>query len=162
MKKLISLIPILFLMCCSRENKDPEKNKIEIVAESESSRLTLLEHVTLAINPNFQNWVLFENGTYIIFDNVDTLSSIEQEAVKLMKEYGPVHSSNPAGDFGVTHLIETDGWVVSGHCYGMYTYVHPTELNSTKPDDLKIGLFGRSKREKDGKNPQIIYVNREK
>ena len=82
---------------------------------------TLLEHVKLAINPNLQDWVLFENGTYVIFDAVDTIPDMEAEAIKLMKEYGPAHAGGPAGDFSVTHLHRTEGWVVSGHGYGMYT-----------------------------------------
>jgi hypothetical protein len=45
-----------------------------------------------------------------------------------MKEYGPVIAGGPAGDFGVTHLTRTAGWVVSGHYFGMYTYVNPAEL----------------------------------
>ena len=121
---------------------------------------SLLDHVRLAINSKFQDWVLFENGTYIIFDNVDTISNVEKEAIKLMKEFGPVHSGGPAGDFSVTHLNQTEGWVVSGHGYGMYTYVNPTELESKSPSDVNIGLYGRSKRNQDGQNPKIIHVNK--
>jgi len=122
--------------------------------------LTLLENTRLAINPKFQDWILFENGTYIIFDNVDTISDLKIEAIKLMKEYGPIYVGSPAGDFSVTHLNKTEGWVVSGHCYGMYTYVSPTEIETKKPSDAEIGIFGRFKREKDGKNPVIVHVNR--
>ena len=85
---------------------------------------------------------------------------MKEEAIKLMKEYGPVFGGGPAGDFGVTHLNRTEGWVVSGHGYGMYTYVSPNELKSEKPDDMEIGLYGRSKRNLDGKNPIVIHINR--
>ena len=121
---------------------------------------TLLEHVKLAINPNLQDWVLFENGTYVIFDAVDTIPDMEAEAIKLMKEYGPAHAGGPAGDFSVTHLHRTEGWVVSGHGYGMYTYVNPTELSEKTPTDVEIGLFERSKRNLDGKNPKVLHINR--
>ena len=121
---------------------------------------SLLEHVRLAINPIFQDWVLFENGTYIIFDNIDTISNIENEAIRQMKEFGPVNTGGTAGDFSVTHLNQTDGWVVSGHGYGMYTYVNPTEIESKSPTDVEIGIHGRSKRNQDGQNPKIIHVNK--
>ncbi len=124
--------------------------------------MTLLEHVNLAINPKFEDWVLFENGTYIIFDNTDTILDLREESIKLMKEYGPVYAGSPAGDFNVIHLNKTEGWIVSGHCYGMYTYVNPLELESKNPEDVEVGLFGRSKREKDGKELQIVHVNRKK
>ncbi|RLJ32838.1 hypothetical protein CLU97_2303 [Chryseobacterium sp. 7] len=119
----------------------------------------MIEHVKLAINPKFQDWVLFENGTYIIFDDITTIEDVKEESIKLMKEFGPVSAGGPAGDFSVIHLNLTEGWLVSGHGYGMYTYVHPSELDSESPNDLEIGLYGRSKRDSDGQNPEIIHIN---
>lgn len=119
----------------------------------------MIEHVKLAINPKFQDWVLFENGTYIIFDDISTIRDIKEEAINLMKEFGPVSAGGPAGDFSVIHLNLTEGWLVSGHGYGMYTYVHPSELDNESPNDLEIGLYGRSKRNSDGQNPEIIHIN---
>ncbi|MHC0447875.1 hypothetical protein ACWA1F_20885 [Flavobacterium sp. 3-218] len=121
---------------------------------------TLIENVKLAINPKFQDWVLFENGTYIVFDNTDSIKDVRNEAIKIMAEYGPVHIGSPAGDFGVTTLKKSEGWSISGHYYGMYTYVHPSEINSSTFNESEIGLFGRSKRDLDGKNPNIIHINR--
>lgn len=120
----------------------------------------MIEHVKLAINPKFQDWVLFENGTYIIFDDISIIKDVKEEALQLMKEFGPVYAGGPAGDFNVIHLNLTEGWLVSGHGYGMYTYVHPSELDSESPNDLEIGLYGRSKRDSDGQNPEIIHINR--
>jgi hypothetical protein len=119
----------------------------------------MIEHVKLAINPKFQDWVLFENGTYIIFDDISAIQNVKKEALQLMKEFGPVSAGGPAGDFSVIHLNLTEGWLVSGHGYGMYTYVHPSELDSESPNDLEIGLYGRSKRDSDGQNPEIIHIN---
>lgn len=120
----------------------------------------MIEHVKLAINPKFQDWVLFENGTYIIFDDISIIKNVKEKALQLMKEFGPVYAGGPAGDFNVIHLNLTEGWLVSGHGYGMYTYVHPSELDSESPNDLEIGLYGRSKRDSDGQNPKIIHINR--
>ena len=122
----------------------------------------LLTHVRLAINPQFEDWVLFKNGTYVIFDDASSIADIPEAALAEMKEYGPVHAGGPAGDFNVTNLDETEGWVVSGHGYGMYTYVHPSELTSPAPTDLEVGLFGRMKRNLDGQNPEVLYVNARK
>ena len=36
----------------------------------------MIEHVKLAINPKFQDWVLFENGTYILFSMTSVLSKM--------------------------------------------------------------------------------------
>ncbi len=122
----------------------------------------LLEHVRLAINPQFEDWVVFKNGTYIIFDDATAVADIREEAVAEMREYGPVHAGGPAGDFEVTSLNNTQGWVVSGHGYGMYTYVHPSELAIAEPTDLEVGLFGRLKRNLDGQNPEVLHINAKK
>lgn len=132
-----------------------EHQKINEIAETE-----LLNHVRLSINPKFQDWVLFKNGTYIIFENAEEISNIESVALKFMKEFGPVYTEERSEDFDVTDLKNTDGWIVSGHGYGMYTYVSPQELKYKKPNTTKIGLFGRGKRDLDGRNPVIIHVNR--
>jgi hypothetical protein len=121
----------------------------------------IIKHVKKAINPKFKDWVLFSNGTYIIFEDSAT-GNKKEKAIELMKEYGPLEVGSPAGDFSVTTLHFTDGWVVSGHCYGMYTYVHPSEFESQeikKPNDVDIGIFGRNKRDKDGREHNIIFVS---
>lgn len=154
--KIIFIFLNLILLGC----ENSEKKKTESQNKNQMAENNLLSHVKLAINPKFEDWVLFKNGTYIIFDNADTILNLEDEAQKLMKEFGPVYIGSPAGDFSVTHLNQTEGWVVSGHGYGMYTYVNPKEIKSVKPEDAEIGLFGRGKRELDGKNPVVIHINR--
>lgn len=72
---------------------------------------SLLDHVKLAINPKFHDWVLFENGTYIIFDNAETFSDLRKKAINKMKELGPLHEGGSASDFSVTPLSESEGWV---------------------------------------------------
>lgn len=153
---------IVFLIGCNTPNKPIEERNEHVFVVKGDSTKTLLSNIKLAISPEFQDWVLFKNGTYIIFDNVDTASDVKVEAIKLMKEYGPVYIGGPAADFGVIHLNQTIGWVVSGHCYGMYTYVNPSELSTSKPTDAEIGLLGRSKRDRDGKELVVIYVSKKK
>ena len=155
--KIVALLFILTLSCGNKKEKS--ENIIIATASSEMIPKSLLDNVRLAINPKFQNWVLFENGTYIIFDDIKKVGNIENESIQLMKEFGPVNAGGPAGDFNVTSLDKTEGWVVSGHGYGMYTYVNPKELDVNSPDDLTIGLYGRSKRNKDGLKPIIIHIS---
>jgi hypothetical protein len=157
LKIIFILLNLVFLNC-----GNSKKEKVEVVKTKQITESDLIHHVKLAINPKYQDWVLFKNGTYIIFDNADTIPNLENEAIKQIKEFGPVHIGGPAGDFNVIHLNQTEGWVVSGHGYGMYTYVNPKELKSEKPNDAEIGLFGRGKRDLDSKKPIITYINRKK
>ncbi len=119
----------------------------------------LIKHIQLAINPKFKNWILFKHGTYIILEETSDEKEIEAQGLELIKRYGPVFAGGSAGDFGTTKLNQTEGWVVSCHCYGMYTYVHPSELDEKSPGELEIGLYGRSKRDKDGLQPKIVCIS---
>jgi hypothetical protein len=56
----------------------------------------------------------------------------------------------------MVNLVSTKGWLVTGHGYGMYTYVHPQELCSN-PYDVVID-YGRSKRHKDSEEMKNMYV----
>ncbi|KPH14562.1 hypothetical protein AMQ68_03575 [Chryseobacterium sp. ERMR1:04] len=165
MKNNLLLIIISFLLSnCNSSNSNPNqistKNESKLNTNNKMNKEDLIKNVKLAINPKFQDWVLFKNGTYIIFDNADTIKSVNHEAIKQMREFGPVFAGGPAGDFNTIHLTKTEGWIVSGHGYGMYTYVSPSELENT--DDLQVGMYGRSKRDLDGKNPEVIYINSRK
>lgn len=168
--KITYFIPILILISsCNPKNGNNEIDqtvfKTNQPKQSQSKKMNdkeLIENVKLAINPKFQDWVLFKNGTYIIFDDITKVKNINDEAMVMMKEFGPVFAGGPAGDFNTIHLTKTEGWIVSGHGYGMYTYVSPSEIQNESANDMEIGLLGRSKRDLDGKKPEIIYVNKSK
>ncbi|WET01859.1 hypothetical protein [Flavobacterium sp. YJ01] len=132
-----------------------DHQKVQEITETE-----LLHHVRLSINSKFQDWVLFKNGTYIIFENADETRNLESTALKLMEEFGPVYLGERSEDFDVTDLKNTEGWIVSGHGYGMYTYVSPLEMKYKTLDIVEIGILGRRKRDLDGRNATIIHVNR--
>jgi hypothetical protein len=56
----------------------------------------------------------------------------------------------------VIDLDDDMGWLVTGHHPHMFTFVLPSEVST--PNDLMIGLYGRSKRGSDGDNPVIVHV----
>lgn len=153
MKKIILILISNILLSCVHSDKVMNNGDLK-------KQENIIKNVKLAINPIYQDWVLFEHGTYIIFDNADTIPNIENKAIELIKKYGPIIIGTPSGDFNVISLNKTEGWTVSSHGYGIYTYVNPKELNFKNPKDYEVGLFGRNKRDLDGKSPIIIYTNR--
>ncbi len=117
----------------------------------------LIEHVKLAFYPKYQ-WVLFSNGTVVIIDDPTDKENLKEKALTHMKQYGPVYPGCPAGDFSTVELHDTEGWLVSVYGHGMYTYVHPQELENSNPESALIGLYGRDKRDKDSRELKIIYI----
>ena len=158
MKKVIFCLGFLFLMGC--QNRPAPVFHKQASEKEYDPELTLEDHVRLVLDPEFQDWVLFENGTYLIFFNADTIPDLKETAIAIMKESGPVYPGGPSGDFGVMHFEQAEDWVVSYEHRGMYTYVHPREIGNPDPNDFEIGVYGRRKRDKDGKNPVVLHVNR--
>ncbi len=100
-------------------------------------------------------WALFEHGTCVIF--VGGRSDIAEAAVALLRERGPVHAGSPAGDFSVVVLEDHPGWVVACHHPDVLTYVAPVDLGAN-PSELDVGLFGRSLRDLDAAELNVVYV----
>ncbi len=118
---------------------------------------TLIERVTLAVNPAFPRWVLFTHGTYVIIE--DPMVDPRDNALARLREFGPVLAGGPPGDFSVIGLSRTSGWAVSGYGHGIYTFVHPGELGADARTEVEIGLHGRGKRDLDARELRIIHVN---
>lgn len=127
-----------------------EENKIE--------SQKLLAYVQSAIIPIYKDWVLFENGTYVIFDNIDTIPDIQKAALEHLKTYTPKNVLENNWDFTISDLDEADGWSVYGNGYGIYTFVHATEL-SVGASPLQVGAYAKTKRALDEKNPKVIFIS---
>ena len=65
----------------------------------------MLAHVRLAINLQFEDWVLFKNGTYVIFDDARIIADIREKASAEMKAFGPVQVGGSGWNFEVTTLL---------------------------------------------------------
>ena len=120
--------------------------------------LQLLNYVQVAIIPMYKDWVLFENGTYIIFDNIDSIPDIQRAAFQHLKEYTPKTVLESNWDFTISDLDETDGWSVYGNGYGIYTFVHSSEL-SLDAGPMQIGAYAKAKRALDEQRPKVLFIS---
>ncbi|CAL9664337.1 hypothetical protein SUDANB126_07158 [Streptomyces sp. enrichment culture] len=53
-------------------------------------------------------------------------------------------------------LKDVEGWVVTGHHNDVLTYVGPDEPQDQS--QIAVGLFGRSKRHRDGTELHVVHV----
>lgn len=116
---------------------------------------SLIETWRQLILGDAKSWVLFENGTCVILMQPE--GDLRQLATELLKEWGQVQSGTSAGDFSVIDLSPHPGWVVTGHHPDILNYVSPDEVEPDAPDVI-IGLLGRSMREQDAEELNIIHV----
>lgn len=102
-----------------------------------------------------KSWVVFENGTCVILMKPE--DNLEEQAKKLLSEYGPIHAGSSFGDFSVIKLVDFPGWVVTGHHPDILNYISPTEFeNESIQEDLQIGLLGRQYRDEDATTLNVI------
>jgi ribA/ribD-fused uncharacterized protein len=100
-------------------------------------------------------WALFEHGTCVFFTGMH--SNVDAAAIALLREWGPVHAGSPAGDFSVIALDGDLGWVVTSHHLDVLTYVSPAAVGA-EPSELSVGLLGRSLRDRDAVDLNVVYV----
>jgi len=113
---LFGVIIMFLLVSTNNSNKNDSH-----VDQYTLSKKEMIKHVNLAVSPKYKSWVLFKHGTYIIIEATTNIEAIANQGLEKMREFGPVYVGTQAGDFGTTTLTKTEGWVVSGHGYGMYT-----------------------------------------
>ena len=102
-----------------------------------------------------KSWVLFANGTCVIL--MEPENDLRSQAVELMREYGPVHAGSSGGDFSTINLENEPGWVVTCHHPDILTYVSENDAGD-EPTDVSVGLFGRSNRDTDSADLEVIHV----
>ncbi|TNY37036.1 hypothetical protein EIO00_10360 [Thermomonospora catenispora] len=103
-----------------------------------------------------KSWVLFAHGTVVIC--MEPEEDLAAQATAILREYGPVRAGTPAGDFGVIVLQDAPGWVVYGHHDDVLTYVAPEEMGAEEPEEISVGLYGRAKRDQDGRELKIVHI----
>jgi hypothetical protein len=119
----------------------------------------LVKYVSLAVESPSVSWTLFSYGTFVIKDPAILADEQKINALKIITKHGQIIAGESSGDFSVTELQNIEGWLVSASVYGLFTYVHPSEMKNVNISDLEVGLFGRMKRNLDGIEMEIIHVH---
>ena len=103
-----------------------------------------------------KSWVLFKHGTCVIIMMRE--DDLVAQATALMKQWGPVHVGSPAGDLSTITLKAGLGWVVTSHHNDILTCVTPEEIGPGRATDSMVGLLGRSKRDQDTQELEVLHV----
>ncbi|MGK0365848.1 MAG: hypothetical protein ACI85O_002916 [Saprospiraceae bacterium] len=118
----------------------------------------MIENVQLAVYSEMRNWILFENGTYVVVEEEITEERIRMIGIAQMEKIREINE-DANSDYSVSDLPKVDGWSVNQYADGMYTYLHPSEFDVEKPTYLQITELGRSKRRNDAEDLRVICVS---
>lgn len=117
---------------------------------------TTVAGLRLALRDNGDPWVLFEHGTCVVVTDHVEDADLQQRAVQVLQRFGPVHAGSPAGDFDIVSLTRVRAYAITSHHPNVLTFVDPRELQWT--DEVEVGLHGRSKRDRDGRELRVVHV----
>ena len=103
-----------------------------------------------------KSWVLFENGTCIVF--TEPGSDLITQAKAILREFGRAGDASEIGDFAATILLDDGrGWLVAGYHSDIVTFVSRDEV-APGASDTAIGRIGRTKREQDTEQLRVMHV----
>jgi len=128
----------------------PQKKKKKVVKKKDDFE-SLIFNTRLCINPGKENWVLFKNGTYLIFPN----NTAEKDAIRAAKKILSAHNGN------IVFIEKSNfakGWIASTP-NGIYNYIDKGTFGIGIPKSTKIEAKGIENIAADKKGLEIIHVN---
>lgn len=137
-----------------KETPKPIIKKKKVVNKKPDDYKSLVFNVQLGINPKRKNWVVFKNGTYLIFPNNTAEKDAIRAAKKLMSKYTGGPLSTQKSSFA-------KGWIASTNT-GIYNYIDRGDFGKGIPKQKNILKKGQDNMMADAKGLEIVYINRPK
>ena len=146
----------------SKSVKVNDMNNVSIPVSIDEEAVEVFKEIS-----NGFPFVIYKNHTCVLL-NDDSKGLIKEEIVaksnKIMKEYGPVKVGTTSGDFGLITRNNNNhnGYLITSHCPDMLTFVsdrYEMKSQSDEHTDIEVCLYGRKKRDQDGKTLKPIYWN---
>ena len=102
-------------------------------------------------------WVVFRHGTCVILmEGASSKEDAAAKAIQIISEYGPVWIAAPSADFNVTGNSAAEGIIVTCWNNDVLNFIGKDEGGNINM--LEKALLGRSKRDEDGRNPEVLHV----
>ncbi|MEU9343785.1 hypothetical protein AB0D74_21515 [Streptomyces sp. NPDC048278] len=115
---------------------------------------TLIDAWRRLLSGSGKSWVVFEHGTCVVVEH--PVGDLAEQAVGILREFGPMHVATTAGDFRVLELQQGEGWLVTSHHPDVVTFV-PRD-DPEEPSHLAVGILGRSRRDRDGTELRVVHA----
>lgn len=169
MKVLLLLVSSLLLIggCESAKSKPviaPKEESPVVVIEAQPEPLKevvkdknleaykkLIFNTKLSISSKQPNWVLFSNGTYIIFPKGTSKEDMRKTALGLLQRY-----NNESFIINKSPLAK--GWLGSS-TKGIYNYIAIDQASSRMASTKELASISKRNVIKDKENPVIVHLN---
>ena len=91
--------------------------------EQKADDTGLLASIKLTIKPQYSDWVVFSNGTYLVITADSATRDLNQKAIDILRKNEHQIGKKLDKDNYVISLKNINGWVVDSDVEGMCTYV---------------------------------------
>lgn len=112
---------------------------------------SLIFNTTLNISPSQSDWVLFENGTYILLPSNLGEEQMKKNAIVIIKRY-------KGESLTVSKSPLSKGWV-AGSSQGIYNYISQDKAGDRLATNTQLKTVGKSSILKDVKELNIVHIN---
>jgi|GEM_PF-1773607 len=129
----------------------PEPLKEVLPEEKTDAHKKLIFNTKLSVSPEKPYWVLFSNGTYLLFPAETSKEDMRKTSRGLLQRY-----NNES--FKVKKSPIVKGWVASTP-KGIYNYVSLVQASSRLASKKELASIGKQNVMKDKANPVIIHIN---
>lgn len=130
---------------------EPEPLKEIVEEENLEEFKSLIFNTKMSISAKRPDWVLFSNGTYILFPKGTSEDDMRQSAFGFLQRY-----NNESLTISKSPLVK--GWIAESR-KGVYNYISLDQAGSTMIKDSELASLGKSNIQKDKGNPIIVHVN---
>ena len=130
---------------------EPEPLKEVVEDENVDVYKNLIFNTKLGVSPKRPNWVLFSNGTYIIFPTGTSKEDMHKSALGFLQRFTSETAS-------VRKSPLTKGWIASTP-KGVYNYVALNQASSRLATDQELATIGLQNIKKDKADPIIVHIN---
>lgn len=133
---------------------EPLKELPEVSTEKEDAPepyKKLIFNTKLSISSTQPNWVLFSNGTYILFPKGTSTDDMRQSSLGFLQRY-----NNESFTISKSQLVK--GWIASSP-KGIYNYVSLAQASSRMATNKELASIGKQNVLKDKANPIIVHIN---
>ena len=132
----------------------PEPLKEVLPEEKTDAHKKLIFNTKLSVSPEKPNWILFSNGTYILYPIGTSKEDMRKTSLGLLQRY-----NNET--FKVKKSPIVKGWVASTS-KGIYSYVSLAQASSRLASNKELASIGKQNVMKDKASPIIIHINKPK
>ena len=167
---LLGITMILIVSCVSKKPNTPTQSEqpketttetpvdFDSIVLDEVDKEPLIFSVQLGISPQRPNWILFENGSYMLFKDALGKDVLIPAAKKRLSDFAKNLTTQTGISAQKANLAK--GWIVNFGSSGIYNYVEESQIEEEFPTAAYIITLAQQNIIADNLSKKVIHFNK--